>query len=124
MRSMYDFAGGDMDQQWMQLQVRLAETFDKRINGGAAKPPAKLWGDATGSTVQVMHTKGKWLTTDGLPPKCSELPLDTPCPSGCNCSRSVDLQEKLLRPWSDLEKCIFLEQFLQYPKKLDRKSVV
>ena len=66
------------------------------------------------------------LTTDGKPMRCLDLPRGTrlpagyrvvlPCPHGCNCPFQVNEESKRVRPWSDMEKFIFLNGFFNRPK--------
>ncbi len=46
-----------------------------------------------------------------------------PTPTGCNCVRSVLMEYERLRPWSDIEKCIFLDKFLQFPKDFRKIAI-
>lgn len=39
-----------------------------------------------------------------------------PCPHGCNCPFQVNEESKRVRPWSDMEKFIFLNGFFNRPK--------
>lgn len=71
-------------------------------------------------------------TTDGRPAMCfgrmdgadCVLPGETipqlmiPSPLGCNCSRAV--AEATRKEWTDIERCIFLDKFLQFPKDFKR----
>jgi hypothetical protein len=59
---------------------------------------------------------GNRLTTNGLRQLCGYCPADEPCPPMCNCALKVDIEERRFRPWSDMEKCIFVDKFIQYPK--------
>jgi hypothetical protein len=56
------------------------------------------------------------LTTDNAPMLCANKPVGTPCPPNCNCPRAVAKLALLVNPWSDIEKCIFIDKFIQYPK--------
>jgi hypothetical protein len=71
-------------------------------------------------------------TTDGRPAMCfgrmdgadcvlpgeSLPPLLIPSPLGCNCSRAVAEAKGI--DWTDIERCIFLDKFLQFPKDFQR----
>jgi len=71
-------------------------------------------------------------TTDGRPALCSgrqdnaecvapgqAIPaLIVPSPLGCNCSRAVC--QLCRKAWNDVERCIFLDKFLQFPKDFKR----
>ncbi|KAK8810032.1 hypothetical protein WA538_003584 [Blastocystis sp. DL] len=56
------------------------------------------------------------LTLDGKPMKCQDLPRDLPCPPSCNCPFQVNEEGKRQRPWTDMEKFIFLNGFFNRPK--------
>lgn len=64
----------------------------------------------------VVDASSRRLTTDGGRQICSAYPLREPCPQGCNCARQLDVSERHERMWSDIEKCIFVDKFMQYPK--------
>lgn len=48
--------------------------------------------------------------------------LRAPCPPGCNCAKQLDKQSRYVNMWSDVEKCIFVDKFLQYPKNFHKIS--
>ena len=57
------------------------------------------------------------LTTDGKKQICANVPLNHPCQIiSCNCARALDAGERHERVWTDMEKCIFLDKFMQFPK--------
>ncbi len=63
------------------------------------------------------------LTTDGLRQQCAHFPdLTVRCAKGCNCARQVDRLSKYEKPWSDVEKAIFIDKFLQFPKNFHKIS--
>lgn len=55
-------------------------------------------------------------TVDGASMRCAALDLSAPCPKHCNCPRAIVFEARRVNPWTDVEKCIFLDRFLQYPK--------
>lgn len=67
------------------------------------------------------HTQNR-LTVDGRRQMCSHLQLTSKCNKSCNCAFQVDFQERQVHPWSDMEKCIFVDKFLQYPKNFNKIS--
>jgi nuclear receptor co-repressor 1 len=73
-----------------------------------------------GSSFDLFDVTGSRLTVDGRRQTCSTLPLSIECPPGCNCARQVDYSERRCRPWSDIEKCIFVDKFMQYPKNFSK----
>ena len=60
------------------------------------------------------------LTIDGAPPRCADLPLEAPCPPGCNCARALHLQSRRVNPWSHSERMIYADTFLLHPKDFGR----
>lgn len=73
-------------------------------------------------TNEVVDTSSHRLTTDGKRQLCSSLPITTPCPLECNCAVQVERYLSLQRCWSDIEKAIFIDKFLQYPKNFHKIS--
>lgn len=64
-------------------------------------------------------------TTDGNLAKCMRMKLGRhACTMGqyCNCSRVVEWRRQFSNPWADVEKCIFIDKFLQYPKNFSKIS--
>ena len=70
--------------------------------------------------IDTVDTNLHRLTTDGCRQYCASLPLDVECPIGCNCAREVDRQSRYERVWTDIEKSIFLDKFLQFPKNFSK----
>eukprot|EP01038_Epipyxis_sp_PR26KG_P007980 gene7980-10821_t len=60
------------------------------------------------------------LTVDGKRQLCGNFPLHQPCPENCNCVFQLDRLSKCERIWSDMEKAIFVDKFLQYPKNFHK----
>ena len=69
---------------------------------------------------ELFNPFGSRLTSDGRRQLCGDLPLDHPCFSNCNCARKVDNTARYDRVWSDMEKVIFVDKFLQFPKNFAR----
>lgn len=59
-------------------------------------------------------------TTDGKKQNCISLPPTQQCPVNCNCALQVEKLGNFNRIWSDVEKCIFVDKFLQFPKNFHR----
>ena len=72
-------------------------------------------------------------STDGRSPLCSDRPITqkecvsasqniplllVPSALGCNCTKAVIWGER--KPWTDAEKCLFLDKFQQCPKDFQR----
>eukprot|EP00602_Paraphysomonas_sp_CaronLab_P011918 CAMPEP_0185042038 /NCGR_PEP_ID=MMETSP1103-20130426/42074_1 /TAXON_ID=36769 /ORGANISM="Paraphysomonas bandaiensis, Strain Caron Lab Isolate" /LENGTH=1508 /DNA_ID=CAMNT_0027582027 /DNA_START=417 /DNA_END=4943 /DNA_ORIENTATION=- len=68
----------------------------------------------------IVDLNGCRLTTDGRRQQCCALTLSQECRPGCNCALQVDKFERECRPWTDMEKCIFLDKFLQFPKNFSK----
>ena len=56
------------------------------------------------------------LTTDGKPMRCQDVPRTIPCEKDCNCPLKLFELSKRSRPWSDMEKFIFINGFFNRPK--------
>eukprot|EP00981_Chlorochromonas_danica_P014589 scaffold8370_cov149-Ochromonas_danica.AAC.2 len=59
-------------------------------------------------------------TTDGKKQNCISLLPTQQCPINCNCALQVEKLGNFNRIWSDVEKCIFVDKFLQFPKNFHR----
>ena len=55
------------------------------------------------------------LRSDGID-KIDIITGGYPCQPFCNCARAVDTSERHERVWRDIEKCIFVDKFMQFPK--------
>jgi hypothetical protein len=73
-----------------------------------------------GGVNQVIDIYGNRLTTDGRRQVCGDLPCSNICYAACNCARTVDNIERYERIWSDMEKAIFVDKFIQFPKNFHR----
>jgi len=65
---------------------------------------------------EYLDESNQRFTTDGLPMRCARFDLSAPCKPGCNCPRAIEAELRWHNPWTDVEKCIFLDRFMQYPK--------
>jgi hypothetical protein len=70
--------------------------------------------------IDFIDTSSLRLTTDGKKQMCSALPLPVPCPVDCNCALQVERYSSFTNIWTDLEKAIFVDKFLQYPKNFHK----
>ena len=50
------------------------------------------------------------------------MSVDQPCPAHCNCPYQVNEESKHVRPWTDMEKFIFLNGFFNRPKVVSLPS--
>ena len=69
---------------------------------------------------EIRDTSGNRHTTDGRKQHCAQCDINAICPPSCNCMRSVDNKLRYSRVWSDLEKGIFVDKFVQYPKNFHK----
>jgi hypothetical protein len=72
--------------------------------------------------IDFIDTSSLRLTTDGKKQMCAALPLQVPCPVDCNCALQVERYSSFTNIWTDLEKAIFVDKFLQYPKNFHKIS--
>ena len=68
----------------------------------------------------VVDTSSLRLTIDGKRQLCHNLDIRQPCPLNCNCALQVERLQSFDRLWTDMEKAIFVDKFLQYPKNFHR----
>ncbi|KAG5188891.1 hypothetical protein JKP88DRAFT_303528, partial [Tribonema minus] len=105
----------------MLKELMAAEAMRIRITNGKVPPPVQVCALAQkhsgGGFVGCQHDR---TTTDGRPPLCRLRPVNRSCPPHCNCLKEVERQGRLVNPWTDMEKCIFLDQFLLFPKDFGR----
>ena len=73
-----------------------------------------------GMSEEIYDVTGARLTLDGRRQACANLAISAECPAGCNCARQVDYEARRYRPWSDVEKCIFVDKFMQFPKNFSK----
>ena len=52
--------------------------------------------------------------------ECRDLPLGVPCPPMCRCPQSAANAQRRAAEWTDIEKCIFIDKFLQVRSVGDR----
>jgi len=75
-----------------------------------------------GNIPDIVDFNGCRLTLNGRRQFCAQVAIGTPCPPGCNCAKQVDKLERMSRVWSDMEKCIFVDKFMQFPKNFHKIS--
>jgi len=111
-----DFAASEYDVALMAREIEEKEKMKLRIEQGGATVPAMLLLPERRGRFEFLDTSNALLTTDGEPMRCAGRGLREKCAGGCNCPLGVERQSRYVNPWSDMEKCIFLDKFLQYPK--------
>jgi hypothetical protein len=82
--------------------------------------PSEEFPKFIGDSPVIIDINGCRLTTDGRRPLCAVQPTGQPCPFNCNCALQVDREERKCHPWSDMEKSIFLDKFMQFPKNFSK----
>jgi hypothetical protein len=68
---------------------------------------------ATVQEIDFIDASNRRLTTDGKKQVCMNLPVNIACPQLCNCAKELDASQRHERVWSDIEKCIFVDKFMQ-----------
>lgn len=98
-----------LSEQVEELPLPTVEEF-RRVSVGMVPP------------ITVTDSSSSRLTLDGRKQFCGLLDCKVICPYGCNCARQVDLKSRYERVWTDMEKCIFIDKFLQFPKNFYKIS--
>ena len=111
-----EYVGSEYEVALIAKELVEKEKMRKRIEHGSAKVPDMILEAERDGGFEYLDDSNALLTTDGAVMRCSEVELEEECPPGCNCPKQLELQSRLLKPWSDMEKCIFLDKFLQFPK--------
>ena len=136
-----DFVGSEWEQEARLKEILENERREKdRILNAASLPDMIIPEEARKRT--VFNTSNNRLTTDGAQMQCAHvehfitctqiatsrlrnsvnITYTQPSPNGCNCPAAVEEMERLVNPWTDIEKCIFIDKFLQYPKNFYKIS--
>lgn len=68
----------------------------------------------------VVDCVGLRLTTDGRRQMCFLFGSSKPCALNCNCALQVEKLDNINRIWSDTEKSVFVDKFMQFPKNFHR----
>lgn len=95
---------------------------EERIRKGAVDVPSMLTTVERRQLPEYIDEVNSRGTTDGLPARCAGLDPSVPCEAGCNCVAAAETERKRSNLWTDVEKCIFLDKFLQHPKNFMRIS--
>jgi hypothetical protein len=122
--------------EMQQYIAELEEVERRRMmrEATAAVVPAML--DHEERSLQAFDpcSNSMW-STDGLPCRCRSLRLQTPCGGAfgrrvgnrtlqpCNCVVVFMEQNDMVNPWSDMEKLIFMDKFMQVRSVSPRREV-
>lgn len=121
-RRLTDVVRSDYEEAEVVKKFEDKHREEERIRKGAVDVPTMVTAverDQLPEYLDVSNARG---TLDGLPARCAEFPPDKACPVGCNCPAVVEAERKRLNMWTDMEKCIFLDKFIQHPKNFMRIS--
>jgi hypothetical protein len=119
-RMMSDVVRSDYEQDQILKELMAKEAMRVRIAHGGVAVPAMICEVERKQIPPFVDGRGPRLTTDGEQMYCVGLPLNQSCPPGCNCARAVERDSLRVNPWTDMEKCIFLDKFMQYPKNFGK----
>lgn len=100
------------DKHYPPLSTTTAET----ATALAAQEPLRPFGEVPVEIGEMIDLNNNRHTTDGRRQMCQGMPTTMPCGPTCNCMRAVDRKARTDRVWTDMEKAIFLDKFIQYPK--------
>ncbi len=110
----------DYEQEQILVELVAKEAKERRIANGYTSPPNMLNAMERSQLQEISISFGSvdnpWNTADGERMLCEDFPLRQSCPQGCNCFRAMEKDARIENPWTDKEKCIFLQLFLVHPK--------
>lgn len=121
-RRMSDVVRTDLEEAEVVKNLEEKHKEEERIRKGAVDVPAMLTEVERQQLPEYIDECNSRGTTDGLPARCAGLDPELPCEAGCNCAAAVERERKKSNLWTDVEKCIFLDKFLQHPKNFMRIS--
>lgn len=98
----------DLDHPWQD-----PDTFKPLLPANQLDPSEGSLPNYAPRPLNVFDLSGSRLTLDGKRQMCSMTALHDACPRGCNCARQLDIDSRRERVWADVEKCIFVDKFLQ-----------
>ncbi|CAM9473222.1 unnamed protein product, partial [Phaeothamnion confervicola] len=119
-RAISDVCRSDYEQQQIIKELVAAESMRLRIANGGVKVPAMLSREERRLIPEVVDRSNARLTTDGAEMACASLEPHRTCGIECNCPRAMERERKMINPWTDMEKCIFLDKFMQHPKNFPK----
>lgn len=121
-RRLTDVVRSDYEEAEVVKKFEDKHREEERIRKGAVDVPTMLTAAERQQLPEYLDVSNARGTLDGLPARCAEFPPDKACPVGCNCPAVVEAERKRLNMWTDMEKCIFLDKFIQHPKNFMRIS--
>ena len=111
-----EYAASEYDVALIVREIEEKEKMKQRMEQGGAAVPSMILAPEREHGFEFLDESNALLTTDGEPMRCAGRDLGEKCPAGCNCPVAVERQLRYVNPWSDMEKCIFVDKFLQFPK--------
>ncbi|CAM9863668.1 unnamed protein product, partial [Sphacelaria rigidula] len=121
-RRMSDVVRTDLEEAEVVKTLEEKHKEEERIRKGAVDVPSMLTEVERRQLPEYVDEWNSRGTTDGLPARCAGLDPELPCEPGCNCAAVAERERKRSNLWTDVEKCIFLDKFLQHPKNFMRIS--
>lgn len=121
-RRLSDVVRSDYEEMEVVKKFEDKHKEEERIRKGAVDVPSMLSAVEREHLPEYLDSWNARGTKDGLPARCAGLPAAAPCPLRCNCPAALEEYRKRLNLWTDVEKCIFLDKFLQHPKNFMRIS--
>ncbi len=113
-----DIVRSDYEQEQMLMELMAKEAKQLKMDNGCTSPPAMLTMVERSQLQEISYGSVDipWNTSDGEHMLCEDFPLYQSCPTACNCFRTMEKTVRMENPWTDREKCMFLQQFLVHPK--------
>ncbi len=113
-----DCVRSDYEQEQMLVEIMAKEAKQLKMDNGCTSPPDMLTVVERSQLQEVSFgsVDAPWNTSDGERMLCEDFPWYQSCPPGCNCFRTMEKNDRMENPWTDREKCIFIQQFLVHPK--------
>ncbi len=113
-----DVVRSDYEQEQMLVELMAKEAKQRKMDNGCTSPPAMLTMVERSQLQEISYGSVDipWNTSDGERMLCENFPSYQSCLPGCNCFRTMEKDIRMKNPWTDREKCVFLQQFLVHPK--------
>ena len=121
-RRLSDVVRSDYEEAEVVKKFEDKHKEEERIRKGAGDVPAMLTAMERHQLPEYVDASNARGTTDGQPARCAGFSPEEACPVSCNCPAVVEVERKRMNLWTDMEKCIFLDKFIQHPKNFMRIS--